>query len=189
LSDPKVDLVAYERDKIKGAIRTDFILSAEIIAIALGTVAGTSLLTQFSVLAGIAVLMTVGVYGFVAAIVKMDDAGLHLMQQADAKGGRPLQRALGQGLLSAAPKLMKLLTLAGTVAMFLVGGGIITHGLPGAHDLIHHAQEAVAAWPGIGSVLAPVTPTVIDAVVGLVSGGLVLLGVTAGGKVMGLFKR
>jgi predicted DNA repair protein MutK len=189
LSDPKVDLVAYERDKIKGAIRTDFILSAEIIAIALGTVAGTSLLTQFSVLAGIAVLMTVGVYGFVAAIVKMDDAGLHLMQQADAKGGRPLQRALGQGLLSAAPKLMKLLTLAGTVAMFLVGGGIITHGLPGAHDLIHHAQEAVAAWPGIGSVLAPVTSTVIDAATGLVTGGLVLLGVTAGGKVMGLFKR
>lgn len=189
LSNPQVDLVAYEREKIQGAIRTDFILSAEIIAIALGTVAATSFLTQFSVLTGIAVLMTVGVYGFVAAIVKMDDAGLHLVQQANAKGGRVLQRAVGQGLLSAAPKLMKLLTIAGTVAMFLVGGGIITHGVPGAHDLIHHAQEAAQTWPGVGGLVAPMLATVMDAVVGIVTGALVLVCVVIGGKLAGRFKR
>ncbi len=186
---PHVDLVAYERDKIKGAIRTDFILSAEIIAISLGIVTSASLITQLAVLSGIAVLMTVGVYGIVAAIVKMDDAGLYLMQNAQTHGGRALQNLIGRGLLSAAPKLMKLLTVAGTIAMFLVGGGIITHGLPGAHALIHHVQETVSHWAGLGAALSSATPTLIDAVAGLLTGALVLLVVTIAGTAASLLKR
>ncbi|RYZ40544.1 MAG: DUF808 domain-containing protein, partial [Myxococcaceae bacterium] len=117
LANPNVDLVALEKDKIKGAVRTDFILSAEIIAITLGTVATADFATRVSVMVGIALIMTVGVYGLVAGIVKLDDAGLYLSRQA---GG--FQRALGAGILRAAPLLMKFLSVAGTAAMFLVGG-------------------------------------------------------------------
>lgn len=136
LADPNVDLQALERDKIKGAIRTDFILSAEIIVIALGTVQGQSLLTQFFVLAGVAVLMTVGVYGIVAAIVKLDDVGLLMARQ---EGAPEWVRSLGRRLVLTAPVLMRLLTIVGTAAMFLVGGGILLHGV--AHDVpgIPHA--------------------------------------------------
>jgi uncharacterized protein len=122
--DPNIDLVAFENDKIKGAIRTDFILSAEIIVIALGTVATTPLPTRIAVLTAIAVVMTVGVYGLVAAIVKLDDAGLYLSQRASSAA-----RALGRGLLWGAPWLMKGLSVAGTIAMFLVGGSILRHGI------------------------------------------------------------
>jgi uncharacterized protein len=125
LLQPEVDMVQFEADKIKGAVRTDFILSAEIIVISLGTVEGKPLGTQLGVLIGIAVAMTVGVYGLVAAIVKMDDAGLWLSRR-HAKG---LLHQLGRGLLAAAPQLMKLLAVVGTAAMFLVGGGILTHSL------------------------------------------------------------
>ena len=183
LSAPEVDLVAYEKDKIAGAVRTDFILSAEIIAITLGTVANASLQTQFAVLAGVALLMTVGVYGLVAAIVKMDDAGLYLHQLPGQGGGTRALHVLGQGLLRAAPKLMKALTVAGTVAMFMVGGGILMHGLPGAHDLAHHASEVTATVPAIGGVLASITPTLLDTVGGILAGALVLVGVTAFQKV------
>lgn len=183
LSDPQVDLVAYEKDKIDGAIRTDFILSAEIIAITLGTVANSTLLTQFSVLAGIALVMTIGVYGFVAAIVKMDDAGLYLHQHPGKSALNEAMRPLGQGLLRAAPLLMKGLTVAGTVAMFMVGGGILMHGLPGAHDVVHHASDIAASVPAIGSVLHAITPTLLDAIGGVIAGGLVLVGVTAFQKV------
>jgi predicted DNA repair protein MutK len=178
VSDPDVDLVALEKDKIKGAIRTDFILSAEIIVIALGTVAQAPFGQQVTVVAGIALVMTVGVYGIVAAIVKMDDAGLYLSRRA---GG--LVRALGRLLLAAAPKLMKLLSVVGTVAMFMVGGGILMHGMPGAHDLVHHATEAVAAVPALGPLLAAIVPSLLDAVAGIVAGAVTLAVVSAAGAV------
>ncbi|MFN5009687.1 MAG: DUF808 domain-containing protein [Gammaproteobacteria bacterium] len=128
-ADPAVDLVAWERDKIKGAIRTDFILSAEIIVITLGVVGAAPFATRLGTLTAISLLMTVGVYGLVAGIVKLDDAGLHLAsRRGDGALDRAL-RALGRGLLGAAPRLMKFLGVAGTGAMFLVGGGILTHAL------------------------------------------------------------
>jgi predicted DNA repair protein MutK len=162
LSDPSVDWVALERDKIKGAVRTDFILSAEIIAITLGTVQGQPVATQLSVLAGIAVLMTVGVYGLVAGIVKLDDLGLALSRSRGAVA------ALGRGILAAAPWLMKLLSIAGTAAMFLVGGGILTHGIPA----VHHAIERMAdAAGGLGKALLP---TLLDGVFGILAGALAL---------------
>jgi hypothetical protein len=166
LADPAVDLVALERDKIKGAVRTDFILSAEIIAITLGSAAGAPLGTQFAVLATVALLMTVGVYGLVAGIVKLDDAGLALSRRDGLLGG------LGRAILTAAPWLMKGLSVAGTAAMFLVGGGILTHGLP----TLHHAIEGLAApLGGPGGVLAGL---LADALVGIVAGALVLGAVT-----------
>lgn len=138
LADENVDLVAFERDKVKGAIRTDFVLSAEIVVIALGTVAKAPLLTQLSVLVALSALMTVGVYGLVAGIVKLDDAGRHLTKKKGA-----LARALGAALLSAAPWLMKGLGVAGTIAMFLVGGGILTHAFPAVHQLTGHRVPAL----------------------------------------------
>ncbi|WP_437799674.1 DUF808 domain-containing protein [Sorangium sp. So ce693] len=168
LSDPKIDLVEFERDKIKGAVRTDFILSAEIIAITLGTVAASPFSTQVAVLSGIAVLMTVGVYGLVAGIVKLDDAGLYLSRQ---DGG--LQQSLGSGILKAAPWLMKGLSVAGTAAMFLVGGGILTHGVP----WLHHPIEDMTQ--GAGAVLGAVVPSLANMVVGVAAGAVVLGVVTA----------
>ncbi|TFW17339.1 DUF808 domain-containing protein [Duganella callida] len=184
LADPDADLMALEKDKIKGAVRTDFILSAEIIVIALGTVADAPFLQQVTVVVGIAIVMTVGVYGLVAAIVKMDDAGLYL-----SKRGGAAVRALGRVLLSAAPKLMKLLGVVGTVAMFTVGGGILTHGLPFAHEPIHHVTEAAAAVPAVGAALAVITPSLLDAITGVIAGGLVLAVVTLGGKLLRVIKK
>jgi len=184
VSDPDVDLVALEKDKIQGAIRTDFILSAEIIVIALGTVADAGFAQQVTVVAGIAVVMTVGVYGIVAGIVKMDDAGLYLSR----RGGSAV-RALGRVLLAAAPKLMKLLSVVGTAAMFMVGGGILTHGLPGAHDVIHHATEAVATVPAAGPLLAWATPVALDALAGVVAGALTLAVVMLGGKLLRVIRK
>ena len=166
LSDPKIDLIAYEKDKIKGAIRTDFILSAEIIAITLGTVAASSFLTQVSVLTGIAIIMTIGVYGIVAGIVKLDDLGLYLSTRPG--NFAHVRRAVGRGILLTAPYLMKFLSIAGTAAMFLVGGGILTHGIP----LIHHWIEAFSK--GLGSPLSAVAPTLLDGVVGIIAGAAVL---------------
>jgi len=172
LIDPSVDLVAVEKDKIKGAIRTDFILSAEIIAITLGTVQASPFVTQVAVLSGIAILMTVGVYGLVAGIVKLDDAGLYLSQKTGDSAAARLRRSLGRGIVLTAPWLMKALSVAGTAAMFLVGGGILTHGVPA----LDHAIEALAAR--VGSVLGAVTPLLADALVGMVAGALVLGAVT-----------
>lgn len=169
------DLVAFEQQKVKGAIRTDFILSAEIIVIALGTVQGASLALQLSVVAGIAVLMTVGVYGLVGLIVKLDDIGLHLLQKPD---GGALRRAVGQGLLVTAPRLMHLLALVGTIAMFMVGGGILVHGWPFVHHLIEGAAAAVATLPVVGAALALVTPTLLNAVAGVVAGLVLVLAMT-----------
>ncbi|AHE49094.1 hypothetical protein AH4AK4_1636 [Aeromonas hydrophila 4AK4] len=172
------DLEAFEQQKIKGAIRTDFILSAEIIVIALGTVQGSSLGLQIAVVAGIALLMTVGVYGLVGLIVKLDDIGLHLLQKPDAS---VLRRALGRGLLVTAPRLMHLLALVGTIAMFMVGGGILVHGWPFAHHLIEGVAASLAPLAG-GTVLAAVTPTLLSALVGVVAGLLLVLAMTLVGK-------
>jgi hypothetical protein len=136
VSDSNIDLVAAEKEKIKGAVRTDFILSAEIIIIALGTVATAPLLQRVAVLAGIAAIMTAGVYGLVAGIVKMDDGGLYLSERDGAGPLRRAQRAIGRSILSAAPYMMKGLSIVGTAAMFMVGGGILTHGIHAAHEFI-----------------------------------------------------
>ena len=172
LEDPTVDLVALEKDKIRGAIRTDFILSAEIIVITLGTVAAAPFGSQVAVLAGIALIMTVGVYGLVAGIVKLDDAGLYLSQRANTAA-----RACGRVLLAAAPWLMKSLTVLGTAAMFLVGGGILVHGLP----ILHHTVEAIAPHTGMLSVLLPL---LADALAGIAAGALTLLAVTLGKRLI-----
>ena len=180
LVDPAADLVAIEKDKIKGAIRTDFVLSAEIIAITLGTVASESLTKQTAVLVSIALIMTVGVYGFVAAIVKLDGGGLALSRRADA-----FSRSLGRAILAFAPMLMKLLTIVGTAAMFLVGGGILVHGVP----LLAHAIETAAASPGslagLGGVLKILLAAIGDMIVGVVAGALVLGAVLAAKRVFG----
>jgi uncharacterized protein len=174
LADPNADLAAVERDKIKGAIRTDFILSAEIVVISLGTVAGQPLGTQVAVLVGIAVLMTVGVYGLVAGIVKLDDLGLYLSQRGGA------QAALGRGIVRAAPWLMRALSVAGTAAMFLVGGGIVVHGVP----MLAHAVEAFGKVAG--GTLQPLIEALGNAGIGIVAGAIVLVAVTLGKK---LFAR
>lgn len=137
VSNEQVDLVAYEKDKIKGAIRTDFILSAEIIVITLGTVSDAAFSSQLAVLVGISVLITLGVYGLVAGIVKLDDVGLWLMRKPGT-----IQQRMGRLLLAMAPRLMKTLSVLGTAAMFLVGGGILLHGVPAlGHALEHWTQE------------------------------------------------
>jgi len=168
LADPAVDLVALEKEKIKGAIRTDFILSAEIITIALGMVATAKFVTQVSVLTSIAIIMTAGVYGFVAGIVKLDDAGLHLSRKTGTGAAGGFQRGLGALLLRAAPLLMKFLSVAGTAAMFLVGGGILTHGIPA----VHHWIEALAH--GKGAILGSLIPSLLNATAGVVAGAIVL---------------
>jgi uncharacterized protein len=174
LADPAVDLATLERDKVKGAIRTDFVLSAEIIAITLGTVAQADIVTRLIVLSGIAVLMTVGVYGFVAGIVKLDDLGLWLSRQGSAAAA-----AAGRGILRAAPWLMKGLSVAGTAAMFLVGGGILMHGVPP----LHHAVQAFAQ--GLAPLAAAVLPLLADAALGVVAGAVVLAAVAAVRKIRG----
>jgi len=179
LVDPNVDLVALEKDKIKGAVRTDFILSAEIIAITLGTVAMAPLATQVVVLAGIAAIMTAGVYGLVAGIVKLDDAGLHLSRATGDGAPARIRRRLGEGILRAAPWLMKGLSVAGTAAMFLVGGGILTHGVPVLHHGIGTLTSSAAGWGGAGHALAAVTPLLADAAIGVVAGAVTLVGVGA----------
>ncbi len=174
LSDPDIDLVAFEQAKIKGAVRTDFILSAEIIVIALGTVQGAPMGKQIAVVASIALLVTTGVYALVAGIVKLDDAGLHLVKAGSTDIWSVCQRALGKALLWLAPFLMKTLSIVGTAAMFMVGGGILMHGLPGAHLVPHAVVEAVEGVTVIGGLLAALAPLIVNALAGIVAGGLVL---------------
>lgn len=171
VADPATDLVAFEKDKIKGAIRTDFILSAEIIAITLGTVADASLTQQVIVMSGIAIVMTVGVYGLVAGIVKLDDLGLWLTQ----KPGQ-VARKVGSAILSAAPYMMKTLSVVGTAAMFLVGGGILTHGVP----VVHHWIEGVGAAAGSAGFAVPM---LLNGVAGIIAGAVVLAVVAVVGKI------
>jgi predicted DNA repair protein MutK len=179
LRDPAVDARSLERDKIRGAVRTDFILSAEIIVITLGVVAGESLATRAGVLTAIALIMTVGVYGLVAAIVKLDDLGLYLAGEPphEARLSAPL-RLLGRALLAFAPRLMQTLSVVGTLAMFLVGGGILLHAAPSI-------EHAIDAW--LGGVLAGVwkllASTLVSGLLGLLAGWLVL-GILSLGKRM-----
>ena len=180
LIDPAVDLKTVEKDKIKGAVRTDFVLSAEIIVISLGTVSTQPLATQFAVLASIAVIMTVGVYGLVAGIVKLDDGGLALSRRPGE-----LAQKLGRAILAGAPILMKTLAVVGTAAMFLVGGGILEHGIP----FLRHGAEALAtlagAVAGIGPVLKVLTPLLVDGLIGIVAGAIVLGVVTVAKRLFG----
>ena len=174
LNDASIDIAEFEKEKIKGAIKTDFILSGEIIVITVGTVKDAELLTQVAVVAGIAVVMTVGVYSLVAGIVKLDDAGILLLKnRADDLMGR-VKRSSGRAILYIAPYLMKLLSIVGTVAMFIVGGGILVHGLPNAHDLLQYASEAAHTVPMAGSALAAITPLLINTCVGILLGGVTL---------------
>lgn len=184
----EVDMLTFEKDKIKGAIRTDFVLSAEIIIITLGTVASAPFWSQVTVLSGIAVIMTVGVYGFVAGIVKLDDLGFYLKRQSGATLYTRVQHAIGDALLAFAPRLMKALAVIGTVAMFMVGGGILTHGLPFFHHQIESAALAAATLPGIGKLLAPVTPMLLDAIGGVLAGALALLAMLGLERLYGAFK-
>lgn len=185
LADPAVDLLAFEKDKIKGAIRTDFILSAEIVAITLGTVTDQPFLTQLVVLSGVAAVMTIGVYGIVAGIVKLDDLGLYLTRRPGQGALTRLWHSLGAGILKAAPYLMKTLSVAGTAAMFLVGGGILAHGIPPLHHAIESLAASAAALPGAGgTVLGALTPTLANAGVGVLAGALVLLVVVAGQRLL-----
>lgn len=172
------DLATYETEKIKGAVRTDFILSAEIVVISLGTVAAAGFLTKVTVLSLIAIAMTVGVYGFVALIVKIDDIGLYLTEQA-----ANFKQRIGRGLLAFAPILMKTLSVVGTAAMFLVGGGIINHAIPFVHHFTEDTVEYVQDIPTMGSIIGSVTPMLMNLVVGFLAGILVVIVVTLVQKV------
>jgi len=165
----QIDMVDFERKKIQGAIRTDFILSAEIIVITLGTVANAPFMTQVAVVSSIAFVMTAGVYLLVAGIVRLDDAGLYLTQQKTA-----WQQRFGHAIVAFAPYLMKLLSFVGTLAMFLVGGGILLHGIPHAHDVVHAIEHSLVHVPAIGGFLAALTPTLLNGLFGLIAGGVIV---------------
>lgn len=175
------EVKAFEREKIGGAIRTDFILSAEIIAITLGTVAGAPLTQQIMVVAGIALVMTIGVYGLVAGIVKLDDAGLYLNQREGEGLFTRATRSFGHGILVAAPYMMKSLSVIGTAAMFLVGGGILTHGVPAVHHWVEQTSEHLAASSGI-ELMSSAAPVLINGVAGIIAGAIALVVVTLAGK-------
>ncbi len=182
VADPTVDLVAVEKSKIKAAVRTDFILSAEIIVIALGTVAKSVFITRFAVLVCVALLMTVGVYGLVAGIVKLDDLGLKLIKSPT---DRTISARCGRAILAATPPMMKFLSIAGTAAMFLVGGGILLHAVPNLHRYVEGIQHRVEEIKTIGGILAATVGMAVSAALGLLIGTTVLLVANlfkAGGK-------
>lgn len=187
LSQPNVDLVALEKTKIKGAIRTDFILSAEIIVIVLGTVQDVSFAMQVMVVSSLALLITVGVYGLVAAIVKLDDLGLYLLRKSVSGSYSTIQRIMGRGLLIFAPNMMKLLSIVGTIAMFLVGGGILTH----SFAWLHHQSTAVAELitPILGPLSASITPILFDGLIGVLAGAIVLLLASGASRAVALVKH
>jgi predicted DNA repair protein MutK len=179
VADPKIDLVALEKTKIKGAIRTDFILSAEIVVIVLGTVQAEPFSTQVTVVSLLAIAITVGVYGLVAGIVKLDDAGLYLLRKSVSGSFNGIQRAAGRSLLIIAPLLMKTLSIVGTAAMFLVGGGILVHSIPVLHHILEPALHSVESI----KVAASVVPILLEGLVGVIAGVIVLLLFTFGMKV------
>ncbi|QEM83086.1 DUF808 domain-containing protein [Halomonas binhaiensis] len=180
LADAKSDIRAFEKDKIKGAIRTDFILSAEIIVISLGTVTHAPLTTQIAVMVAIGLLITVGVYGLVAGLVKLDDLGLYL----SGKDGS-VAKSIGAMLLKGAPLLMKGLSIFGTLAMFLVGGGILAHGIPAVHHMIEDIAEADVSIPGVDAILHGVVPMLSNGLFGVVVGAVLVAVVTGVQKVRG----
>lgn len=170
LTNPSVNMAEFEREKIKGAIRTDFILSAEIVVIALGTVASQPFTTQLAVVVIIAMAMTLGVYGLVAGIVKLDDLGLYLARDPQAS----VRYRLGRAVLAFCPYLLKTLTIVGTAAMFLVGGGILIHGAPFGHTLTHGLEHWLHDFPW-STVLTLVGNAVLNALVGLLAGAVLVL--------------
>ena len=179
---PNIDMRAFENEKIKGAIQTDFILSAEIIVISLGTLPPHApFIDQVVVLVAIAVIMTIGVYGLVACIVKLDDAGLYLTKKKGLDTWNKFQRSFGAGLINSAPYLMRSLTVIGTIAMFMVGGGILTHGVHSIHEWIEH----IAAQSGI---LVGLVPALINTIVGMIVGAVILLLITASARIFQQFK-
>ena len=174
LQNPDIDMVEFEKNKIKGAIRTDFILSAEIIVIALGTVKDQSFLLQSLVVASIAIFITLVVYGLVAGIVKLDDAGLHLIKEKSQNLWGGFKRKLGRGILVFAPFLMRALTIVGTAAMFLVGGGILVHGFHSVSEGIFHFSESLTNLP-LGGFWKAITPTIANGLFGVAAGGVLVL--------------
>ena len=189
LSDPAVDLVAFEAKKIKGAIRTDLVLSAEIVAITLGAVASAAFPTQLGVLSAVAALMTVGVYGFVAAIVKLDDLGLYLSRAAPGTAWQRARLGLGAAILWAAPMLMKFLSVAGTAAMFLVGGSILVHGLPYLHYWLNSFGPAAPPTGAAEALLYALIAALREAGLGVVAGALALAMVTGFKRAAALAKQ
>jgi predicted DNA repair protein MutK len=179
--DESVDMVAFEKKRIRGAIRTDAILSAEIIVIVLGTVQDADLITRIAVLSIVAALITIGVYGLVAAIVKLDDVGMHLLdKQGDSRWTR-FQRSFGEWILRFAPKFMRTLSFVGTVAMFLVGGGILVHGIPPVGEALHHVVEFAHGLDVAGGIVAVLAPIGFNGLFGFLAGGL-LVGIGIGVK-------
>ena len=178
----KQDLAAFEQKKVQGAIRTDFVLSAEIIAISLGVVSQSSLMSQFLTLSVIAIIMTVGVYGLVAGIVKIDDLGLYLTQRKGEGTLVKIWHKIGFWLLAAAPYLMKGLTIIGTIAMFMVGGGILTHGIHIVGEQISHIAVMAGELAYVGVILQAITPSLLNALFGLIAGGVTLLLINVGLK-------
>ncbi len=181
VANPEVDLVVFEKGKIKGAIRTDFILSAEIVVISLGTMATESFGLQVAALSFVAIAVTIGVYGLVAGIVKLDDLGLRLHRRSGTSAGAAVQRGIGSGLLRGAPYLMKSLSILGTAAMFTVGGTIIVHGIPA----LEHAMDTLTDGIGTaGPLIVGIINILIDAIVGIVAGGLAVGIVTLGKRML-----
>ncbi|MCA9160574.1 MAG: DUF808 family protein, partial [Planctomycetales bacterium] len=178
LVDRDIDLVAIERKKINGAIRTDFILSAEIVVITLGTVAKATFTTQLMVLCAISLLMTVGVYGLVAGIVKLDDLGLRLLGPNPPSSPQTIRQRIGWGLVGVTPYLMRFLSIAGTTAMFLVGGGILSHGIPAIHHTVDSMIQSLEELEAFGHILSSVGKLVIEGLIGMLAGFLTLLIVT-----------
>ncbi|WP_076537815.1 DUF808 domain-containing protein [Shewanella sp. UCD-KL21] len=176
------DIEQFEKVKVQGAIRTDFVLSAEIIAISLGVVSQSSLMSQFLTLSVIAVIMTVGVYGLVAGIVKIDDLGLYLTQRKGDGALVKIWHKIGFWLLAAAPYLMKGLTIVGTIAMFMVGGGILTHGIHIVSEQISQIAIMTGELAYVGAILQAITPSLLNALFGLIAGGISLLLINAGLK-------
>lgn len=188
IRDNEVDIVAFENEKVKGAIRTDFILSAEIIVIALGTVLDVPILTQVVVVSIIALIMTIGVYGVVAGIVKLDDAGFYLIRATSKNLWGGFKRALGRLILRIAPYMMKTLSVVGTVAMFLVGGGILVHGIPMASDIVYQLTAAIKSTPA-GNILGPITPMLLNGVAGFIAGAIVFAGISLLSPLFKPFKK
>ncbi|MFK8041326.1 DUF808 domain-containing protein [Congregibacter sp.] len=185
LENPSTDPLELEKKRIKGAVRTDFILSAEIIVITLGIVGDASLLVRASVLAAIALLMTIGVYGLVAVIVKIDDLGLHWVQSEQQGVGGAALRGAGKGLLLLAPRLMRALTVLGTAAMFLVGGGILVHGIPSLHHLSEDVLQMGIQLFADNAWVRAITPQLFAAILGLLAGAIVLMIISAGSRLFG----
>ena len=174
VADRKVDMVQFEKQRIRGAIRTDAILSAEIIVIALGTVQDAELAVRIGVVSLIAAAMTLGVYGLVAGIVKLDDVGMHFMERTGENRMAALQRWFGERILDFAPVMMKTLSVLGTAAMFLVGGGILVHGVPQLALLLHDVEDLAHELPVAADLFSDIASLIFNAVAGIIAGGLLV---------------